>query len=331
MFFKTIVKILDFIKKKIQGLILIKNPSTDNKKTIKTRKIHRQELLFQISKDIFEYVLRNKINIDEFIKNFDQKSKIAVKLFLERSYYVFTHNLLDTNKQFNKKERLLLPEVKKFAENQKLDLQLPIEIYENSIFYYDYGLKCLPKKVINSLEGKDFIDGGAYVGDTALMFEKNYNPKNIYAFEPEIKNYAEMLKTIDMNNLNKTIPINMALAKKEGVMKIKSDGINSWITNDGDQDVNVTTIDNFASENNLLIGVIKLDLEGYELYALDGAKISIKKFEPVLLIAIYHNGKEFFETIDFIKNISPNYKFIIRKLNPEYPFVETMLIAWVEQ
>ena len=108
-------------------------------------------------------------------------------------------------------------------------------------------------------------------------------------------------------------------------------GYSSHVSKKGNQQIQITTIDNYVLENNLTVGLIKLDIEGYELSALIGAKNTIRKFTPVILISIYHNGKEFFETIDYIKKINPNYTFIIRHLNPLTEFIETCLIGWQKE
>ena len=165
-------------------------------------------------------------------------------------------------------------------------------------------------------------------GDSALVFEKFYNPNKVYAFEPEIKNYNLMLETIKRNNLNRVIPIRIALGNKEDVIRIKDFNASSYISDNGENEIKMTTIDKFVDDKNLSVGLIKMDIEGYELNAVKGAENTVKKFKPVLLISIYHNGKEFFEIPPYIKKLNLYYRYIIRKLSPLKPFYETVLIVW---
>ena len=74
--------------------------------------------------------------------------------------------------------------------------------------------------------------------------------------------------------------------------------------------------------------MIKMDIEGAELNAVKGAIETIKKFQPILLIAVYHTPQDFFEIKPLIENIAPNYRSILKKLTPYHPTYETTLIAY---
>lgn len=322
-----ILKLLDYIQ------IIISKFHTILFKKIKiilitNNIIPRSDELYRFSKNICEYHIKNEREVNNFIEKLNHNSKEIVKLVLNRIHYIYTHNLLDMKKLLNTNEMIKIKEINKFMITCKKKIKLPIYSYEVSVFYYLCGLKFLPQEVINNLINKDFIDGGAYIGDSALIFEKYFHPKKIYAFEPELENYNLMLNTIKLNNLKNVIPIRKGLGEKEERLKIISKGSCSYISYRGEKSINITTIDNLVFKNNLSIGLIKLDIEGFELNALKGAEKTIKEFKPVLLISIYHNGKEFFETINFIQKINSNYRCIIRKINPSNPFFETILIAW---
>ena len=334
MFMKLIINSLNYIQKiisKIKHIYDKKNPIVSARIAL-MKIIERNEHFIPISKDIIEYMIKNDVNVENFIKNFDNESKKTIKRVLDRVYYIYTHNILIMKKLMSLEEYVKKLEIDEYLFDLLKNIDMPVDdvddVYDASIFYYDCGLKHLPKDVINSLKNKDFIDGGAFIGDSALMFEKFYLPKNIYAFEPENSNFNRMLMTIKWNNLKKVISINKGLGRKEEKLKIKSFGVISQISEHGEQEVSITTIDNFVFEKKLNIGLIKLDVEGFELNVLKGAEKTIKKFSPILLIAIYHNGKQFFETYNYIQKKYPKYKCIIRKIDPSKAFLETVLIAW---
>ena len=162
-------------------------------------------------------------------------------------------------------------------------------------------MKLLPEDILKFLDNKDFIDCGAYFGDSALMFEKDYNPRKIYCFEPNPESYDFIFETIKLNNLQKVIPVKKGVGKKQNrKAKFVNIGQLSEVygfgfqrdTLEGKKDNSIisiesTTLDKFVSKNNIQVGLIKMDLEGYELNALKGAKKVIKKFKPVLSISIY--------------------------------------------
>ena len=72
-----------------------------------------------------------------------------------------------------------------------------------------------------------------------------------------------------------------------------------------------------------------MDVEGYELPAVKGACKTIKKHKPILLISLYHRGRDFFEIPTLIKSWVPEYKIKFVNLNHASPILERLLVAWV--
>jgi len=317
------IKVLNRLSKKKGNLTPIK---IDNNALVT-----RDKLIFRAVKDIVDYSIINDINIEEYFLNLDQISKDTIKHFMRGAYYMYTNSVIRRSYLFNKEELQKRLEISEYINDIKKKIKLPVNHYGHSVFYYHCGLKFLPETLLKDLNETDIIDGGAFVGDSAIIFERYYQPNKIYAFEPELRNYNLMLQTMEINHLKKNVPIRKGLSDKEIRSKFKSIGALSHISNKGKNIIETTTIDNVVFKNGLNVGLIKMDIEGYELNALIGAKETIKKFKPILLIAIYHNGKQFFETIKLIKKLYPKYTVIIRKLTPFSFSDEIFLIAWIEK
>lgn len=217
---------------------------------------------------------------------------------------------------------------------KKFQKYFPVQIGEPGVFCFHCGLKEIPF-VADYIKGKDFIDGGAFIGDSAFMFEKFYKPNMVYAFEPLKINFDYINQTIKMNDLKHVTPVMSGIGDKEEESEISYNpeglsGSSIIIKNKNNltQKINVTTIDNFVSKNNLNLGLIKLDVEGFESNVIKGAAESIKKYRPVMLISIYHTPQDFFEIKPFIESLNLNYKFKIKKTAPQYLLTELMLIAY---
>jgi hypothetical protein len=131
-----------------------------------------------------------------------------------------------------------------------------------------------------------------------------------------------------LNNLKKIIPIDTGVGEFSKTVKYNPLGVSSYISEHGKSEMDIISIDEFVSKKKLTIGLIKMDIEGYELNALNGAKETIKKFKPVLLMAIYHNPEELFKTKHYIEEIMPDYEFRIKLLADIRPLAEIHLIAW---
>ena len=64
-------------------------------------------------------------------------------------------------------------------EYMKKGFPLPLEV---ASIYYHHGMRFLPDTVKDYVKGKIFIDGGAWIGDSSLVF-MNYTPKKVLAFD----------------------------------------------------------------------------------------------------------------------------------------------------
>jgi hypothetical protein len=102
-------------------------------------------------------------------------------------------------------------------------------------------------------------------------------------------------------------------------------GANSGIV----EDISITTLDDFVAENNLQIGLIKADVEGFEQNLLRGARKTIAEQKPVLRICIYHNVSDFLDIKPLIESWNLGYKFRILKPADGSVFNEAALLAEV--
>jgi len=174
---------------------------------------------------------------------------------------------------------------------------------------YRYGTIVEPKL------GNIVFDIGAYVGDTALWFSKAVGPQGkVYAFEPEPSNFEKLKANLERNKVTNVIPLQLALSEKEGEMQIASGRGSSAITETaGDTSVKVTTIDRFVEANKLpRVDFIKMDVEGYELKVLAGARETIKNFKPSLSLSAYHRGDDLIKLPKLLLELNPDYKFYLR-------------------
>ena len=86
---------------------------------------------------------------------------------------------------------------------------------------------------------------------------------------------------------------------------------------------NSISLDDYADQNNLArLDYIKMDIEGYEINALKGAKIVISKFKPRLAICVYHKPTDLWEILSLIKSYNQDYSFYFGHHSPvEYEAV----------
>ena len=257
----------------------------------------------------------------------DEDSQKLIEKILERQRYIYTHNFIDSRRIFNVDEMRQQKIIENFRKKSRLRPEMSLC---PESFYYHHGLKFLPENILKSMEGKDVIDGGAYTGDSAMVFCKEYSFGKIYSFEPEKQIYAGLKINIEKYRMKDVIAVNKGIGSAEGTATMQYSDLSSRIHPEGSENTAITTIDNFVKINNSNIGLIKFDIEGSELDGLLGALDTIRRFKPVLLISIYHSGRDFFEIKPYLESLSLGYKFTIKKLNPGTYVNEVMLIAYVD-
>ena len=149
---------------------------------------------------------------------------------------------------------------------------------------------------------KCFVDVGANVGTYTIILGEVF--KHTYAFEPDIHNYNIMCGNVALHNLSyKTTLYNVGLSDKDeevGYMQVDSLGGGNFCIKQNGYDISddickmyeLTDVDplvirckpltDFVTDN---IGLMKVDVEGFELNVLKGAEPAIiaSKYPPLVV------------------------------------------------
>ena len=153
------------------------------------------------------------------------------------------------------------------------------------------------------------VDLGAYDGDTIREFTSFTNGKynRILALEPDAKSYKKLVKnTAKMPDLE---ALNMgAWNEKDTLIFAKEQSRNSHISASG-VPVKVTDIDSLVDYP---VTLIKMDIEGSEMKALDGATKTIKRNLPKLYVCAYHRNEDLFALGKKILSFDKRYKLYFR-------------------
>ena len=217
-----------------------------------------------------------------------------------------------------------------------------------------YGLYDSKPQVLDYINGKDVIDGGAYIGDTMLLFHELFPQSRLYAIEPASTNVkymqertlCELLKTDTPrvftvhagvgehhDRMTITKPSGFStyslLFTEENTPNYKEHRSASFVPDS--EEVDIIAIDDLVQERHLNVGLIKLDIEGFEPHALRGALHTIKTQRPVIISAIYHTPEEYYELKPYLESLDLGYDFKLRYSGSRQPYYETVLIATPQQ
>lgn len=165
------------------------------------------------------------------------------------------------------------------SSNLGLTLKMLLGVYETgTTLLMERTLK--PRMVV--------IDVGAHVGYYALLAARLVGQEGrVYAFEADPANYRLLSQNIKLNSYSNLHAFPQAVADHSGLLSfflspLGSDRNSLYMENTGgparEVQVNATTLDEFiASAGEAQIDLIKMDIEGAELAALEGMKETIKK------------------------------------------------------
>lgn len=106
------------------------------------------------------------------------------------------------------------------------------------------------------------------------------------------------------------------MSNKNGTANFLSDnnGMYSKIVDYATADsISLVKIDDVQECNDATF--IKMDIEGSELQALQGAEKTIVKNKPKLAISIYHSNEDMLRIAEYIHELVPEYKIYMRAHN----------------
>lgn len=195
---------------------------------------------------------------------------------------------------------------------------LSLGIHTENIFAFEmrfeaYGIQYFDTNIISNHSRGVFIDGGCFdLGDSIQFLSLYPNAEKVYAFEPDKENYEDCLKKLKyVQGGNKIEIINKGLYDSEGEQHFICDGDSSHISDGSIETIETVSIDNFM-KNREKVSFIKMDIEGAEMNALEGARETIIRDKPDLAICIYHKNSDILDILQQILDIYPHYRLYIR-------------------
>jgi len=251
-----------------------------------------------------------KINLKKLQQQIDHKDKIKSNF---KGYDLFKH-------KFN-------------YQNKDIEIYLTDCGPLNAFLLGQYRLPPL----INTKEGDVVIDCGACWGDTTIEFASSVGEcGKVYSYEFLPFNLNILQKNIGLNEFlsNRIEIINQAVwDESDKTMFYKDDGpgtrvdLSEFQGNEGI--VQTLSIDDLVAKENISkVSLIKMDIEGAEQKALQGAVEILKRFKPNLAISIYHSFKDFSEIALWIDSLNLGYKFHVRHYSIHLE--ETVLFATID-
>lgn len=187
----------------------------------------------------------------------------------------------------------------------------------------DMGALSLPDKeesyFLDSLfqlqDGEVFVDGGAYIGDTAMqVIRRNRRFEKIIAIEADPTTFPrlrEWITTAGADVGERVVPHLIALSSGRGQLRFKATGTEgACLAPDGDMVVECIPLDELVADSAPTF--IKMDIEGAEYDALLGSSSTIQKHEPVVAACVYHLQNDLWRIPLLLRKFNPGYRMFLR-------------------
>lgn len=154
--------------------------------------------------------------------------------------------------------------------------------------YYEPRTHELIAYLLNRRPG-NIVHAGAFFGDMLPSFSASCGEAGtVYAFEPLLENYVLARLTVDHNRLSNVALFNSALGDRTApcrVDNVSEPGVHaggaSTISQTGAASSATLTIDGLGVQQ---LSVLQLDVEGFEATVLSGARATMARCRPVILV-----------------------------------------------
>lgn len=243
-----------------------------------------------------------------------------VKSDRKRTIYLLGKKIFSYKKHYAKNEKLLRQMLTKMS--------MPDNIWRNgnALFYVpNYPLDGIQRHIVDCKEyfendllnqlaeilPKDAVimDIGANIGNHTLYWAIENHAKKIYSFEPIAQTFAILAKNIEINHLQNIVQAyNFGLSDQTSKARITSfNSANIGATTLAQSDtgnIELRALDDLDIREDK-IDLMKIDVEGHEIFALRGAQKTIRKYKPLIFIEIFDENKskvfKFFDDLGYVK------------------------------
>jgi FkbM family methyltransferase len=268
----------------------------------------------KIESDLLEKGFKNIVSFTDSIKEMpDILVNISKKNYL---WLVSEHERMINEYSISKVELLLKDEYSRKLLQKIVNLRKTLDIK----YYIDPSdTEYFPSDVpiLENLEQINFIDCGAYIGDTIQELTKQSSNINYtISFEPDSKNLIKLQEQLSsLNNKNNSanfLVYPAGVYSKNDILKFSNNGIDSSASLDDTSKLKVPVVSLDTILLNSSPNYIKMDIEGAEKKAILGAKQTIQKYKPNLAICLYHKPEDLWELPLLINELEPSYEMYIR-------------------
>lgn len=167
-------------------------------------------------------------------------------------------------------------------------------------------------------EDEILLDVGGFNGDSIRDFHRitKGHYRGIVSLEPFTESFEKLQATIESLGLTKIVALKIGAWNERTRLSFATKGmdIDNRIVLDGNEYIEVDTIDNIIDRVKSPVTLIKMDINGAEFQALVGAREVIRRYRPKISVKM-HVKEDFFRLPILLKELNPDIKLYLRQRN----------------
>lgn len=225
------------------------------------------------------------------------------------------------------------------------DLEIGIDLTERvsrTLYLFDDFEADVTGLITDLLKpGQVMLDVGANFGYFSLLAARKVGPTGrVYSFEPDPRNIARFAANIERNHFSNITLVPKAVFNQPGTIQLnmasdQEDNLGSSSIIDAGKgrtviDVETLTLDDFLPAQNIpQVHLLKMDIEGAELGALQGAKASLQSGRIQQLLLEFHQfilgPEKLRQTLEEIISYGYQARVLKEGTNPQAPLADRLM------
>ena len=179
------------------------------------------------------------------------------------------------------------------------------------------------------------VDAGACCGEIFRTFADQLPQKTFVCFEPDPKNAQHLRQHQHILAPDATVYVEeKGLWSNNCTLRfmaadVSGASFNCSISDEGNVEIQTCALDSYLTERQLAPDLIKMDIEGAEYEALEGARQMIQQSSPLLAICTYHYLDDLWLLAEWIARVDSGYRFSLGHHTSSW--FETVLYAKVQR
>lgn len=162
----------------------------------------------------------------------------------------------------------------------------------SSVLYYRLADDAEMRFLLDVLaDGDVFVDVGAHAGVYSVL-ASSVPGVRVVAVEPSSASFDRLIENLELNHLSDLVtPLRLALGDSSGEARLSTggDALNALVHHEDEdsEPVALTTVDRLMADLDIpTVGLMKIDVEGWELDVLAGAQRTIGRSRPPIIVEV---------------------------------------------